>query len=59
MPIWSIELIIFNISVRMPKNYIFCDRSIERTVQISFAQSQKLSLKKAKLSLKKRWLQPP
>jgi len=42
-----------NFSVRMLKNHIFCDRSIERTVQNSFAQSQKLSLKKAKLSLKK------
>jgi len=38
----------------MPKNHIFCDRSIERTVQISSAQSQKLSLKKTKLSFKKR-----
>jgi len=39
-----------NFSVRMLKNHIFCDRSIERTVQNSFAQSQKLLLKKAKLS---------
>jgi len=73
MCIWSIELIILmvmcrrvsaceiflNFSVRMPKNHIFCDRSIERTVQILFSQSQKLSLKKAKLSLKKRWVYPP
>jgi len=64
MSIWSIELIIIivmcrrvsacenflNFSVRMPKNHIFFNRSIERTIQISFAQSQKLSLKKAKLS---------
>jgi len=49
--------IFLNFSVRIPKNHIFCDRSIERTVQISLAQSQKLSLKKAKLSLKNggRW----
>jgi len=44
--------IFLNFCFRMPKNHIFCDRSIEKTVQISFAQSQKLSLKKAKLSFK-------
>jgi len=47
--------IFLNFSVRMRKNHIFRDSSIERTVQISFAQSQKISLKKAKLSFKKRW----
>jgi len=50
----NVQEIVLNFSVRMPKNHTFCDSSIERTVQISFAQSQKLSLKKAKLSFKKR-----